>query len=123
MKLNKRKTKGWTPFNDSSRSYDQRYAVPGIYAFKEFDTITRKYKTVYIGKSKNILKRIGLEHEVEKRWQAQQPNEFIQTKYLYMYTMATDDFDAKEIEYIKRLKPVFNKFHNSDYQRVYIYGK
>lgn len=109
----------WKVVHDASRGYSDFLKRPGIYAFKEFDVRTQKLTVVYIGKSQHLFTRLGTWHRIEKLWAKQNPPASpVPMKYLYCFILPTDDYDRKEREYIRRLRPRYNKQLNPNVRRV-----
>lgn len=113
----------WRPVHDSSRGYSNILRNPGIYAFKEFDISTRKFKVVYIGKSQDLFTRLGTRHRIEDVWSKDNDTDrtVIQFKYLYCFMLITQDYHDKERQYIKRLAPRYNKQLNPKVKRIIIH--
>lgn len=109
----------WKIVNDASRGHSEFLKTPGIYAFKEFDMLTQKHTVVYIGKSQDLFTRLGTWHRIEGLWAKQNPAASpVPLKYLYCFILTTDDPDGKEKDYIRRLKPRYNKQLNPNVKRI-----
>jgi len=108
----------WSIIHDSTRHLYLTPKKSGIYCFIKVNSITKKREVIYVGKSENLSIRLKPWHKIEHLFHERNKcfGDFLTTKI-----MLTDDFHKKEIEYITRLKPLFNIKHNPNIKRKIIY--
>jgi len=112
------KNERWLELDDSIRHSYLTPKIPGIYCFIEYNQFTNKKTVVYVGKSMNLSIRLKPWHKVEHIYSDIKNNI---GDYLRVKIMPTNNLHTKEIEYIKRLKPLFNVKHNPIIKRKIIY--
>lgn len=108
----------WKPLLDSTRHQGGTPKYPGIYCFIEFDKDTKERRVIYVGKSENLFIRLKLYHKVERVYLK---NNRQKNTFLYLKVLLTDDYHRKEVDYIKRLTPVYNVCHNPIIRRKIVY--
>lgn len=108
----------WVDLYDATRCNNLTPKVSGIYCFIHLNIYSKKRKVVYVGKSCDLSVRLKPWHKVEHVYR-NQCREFGDT--LLLKIMPTDDYHTKEIEYIKRFKPLFNVCHNPSIKRKITY--
>lgn len=111
------KGKKWITLSDVARANHQVPKSCGIYMFVELNTRTKKKRPIYIGKSSELHIRLKLRHEVEREWYRSVGVKSL-VKYLFLHVLLCDDFDTKEVHYIKKFKPHYNIVHNTNVRRV-----
>jgi excinuclease UvrABC nuclease subunit len=104
----------WCPLLYVDRHQGFTPRVPGIYAFISCNYFTKEKKVVYIGKLIDLSVRLKLSHKVEQIGAGED-------SFFMVKIMITDDYNEKEIEYIKRFKPLYNVQHNPNITRKIVY--